>query len=399
MLSLAELQLALIAVNLFVLAVGAGYFALPQVRPTQDMNFNRSKIFRLSPAPLLILSLAISLCAAVAVAAILQQTGFSLESLGDLSTKRRVRENDQIVSSGGELRTLVTLFRINVYVLIVFWFFNPRMRGSKTLWVSAIISGIGALISSFLLSERGELVLLLLPLMGILVFANAISLRTVIIAFLSFLLFSNIVLVLRNTPSGETITATDILDSTSRIPINLVEAYNGTDVTKIGMIMNFADDPDHLMLGKSFVSWPIAMIPRRLWPSKPKDLNLDYYITENIYHETPEVTLGVVPPSLCGELFFNFSWPGIAVGGAFYGFLLRLLSARLASSQLNEQRLLTYFIVSPAATYLYNMTYTTPVALTIVKGTVLGFGLFFLYRAVAIRKLTPQSPPRFSSNP
>jgi hypothetical protein len=71
----------------------------------------------------------------------------------------------------------------------------------------------------------------------------------------------------------------------------------------------------------------VAFVPRVIWPDKPT-ITIGRYIT-NAYGSGPDVASDTAP-SLLGEFFINFGYPGIIGGMLFYGILLRLLHELLA---------------------------------------------------------------------
>lgn len=72
--------------------------------------------------------------------------------------------------------------------------------------------------------------------------------------------------------------------------------------------------------GSNFVDILSRFIPRSIWPEKPYTLNL---LLRQFYYG--DLASGV-PPTLIGEFYIALGPIGIAVGGIFYGWLLRCLA-------------------------------------------------------------------------
>ena len=75
--------------------------------------------------------------------------------------------------------------------------------------------------------------------------------------------------------------------------------------------------------GKTIARWGLAPIPRSLWADKPV-IPPGPEIGRTLYDQR----VAGVPPSLVGELYWNFSLPGVVIGAFGFGVLLHWLQAR-----------------------------------------------------------------------
>jgi len=100
---------------------------------------------------------------------------------------------------------------------------------------------------------------------------------------------------------------------------------NQIELAKTAHIMQAVGDELSLQHGKTIARWALAPIPRSLWRDKPV-----IPPGPEIGHEVYGQPVAGVPPSLVGELYWNFHLPGVIVGAFGFGLLLRFLQARIA---------------------------------------------------------------------
>ncbi len=98
---------------------------------------------------------------------------------------------------------------------------------------------------------------------------------------------------------------------------------NQIELAKTAHIMDAVGDELSLQYGRTVFRWVLAPIPRSLWPDKPV-----IPPGPEIGHEVYGQPVAGVPPSLIGELYWNFHLPGVVVGAFALGVLLRFLQAR-----------------------------------------------------------------------
>ena len=72
-------------------------------------------------------------------------------------------------------------------------------------------------------------------------------------------------------------------------------------------------------------------VPRFLWPDKPKHtLGREFGVTFRVVHILDQKTS--ISPTVTGELYWNFDIPGVVVGMALWGFLMRVFYRRYGES-------------------------------------------------------------------
>lgn len=100
---------------------------------------------------------------------------------------------------------------------------------------------------------------------------------------------------------------------------------------KLGLIYEVAGEDVPFMWGESIIAIVFAPIPRIWWEEKPS-VRVGQFVGKEIYLRD---NLSGVPPTLIGELYLNFWWPGVILGMALLGALSRRLYTRLALGPLH----------------------------------------------------------------
>ena len=100
---------------------------------------------------------------------------------------------------------------------------------------------------------------------------------------------------------------------------------NQIELAKTAHIMHALGDELSLQYGQTIARWALAPIPRSLWRDKPV-----IPPGPEIGHEVYGQPVAGVPPSLVGELYWNFHLPGVIVGAFAFGMLLRFLQAQFS---------------------------------------------------------------------
>ena len=85
------------------------------------------------------------------------------------------------------------------------------------------------------------------------------------------------------------------------------------------------DTPQYVPFQEGWTIWQcfIAFIPRVIWPGKPV-IGIGQWITDN-YTAPGHLIASQTGSSWMGELYLNFSWPGIAIGMFIFGVYFRFL--------------------------------------------------------------------------
>lgn len=86
--------------------------------------------------------------------------------------------------------------------------------------------------------------------------------------------------------------------------------------------------------GETYSYFVVALIPRALWPEKPRAGNANSFFGINYGFQTEEgakiTTFGV---SMLGESYINFGWPGVALIMLFQGLILGILQHMFGESR------------------------------------------------------------------
>jgi hypothetical protein len=118
----------------------------------------------------------------------------------------------------------------------------------------------------------------------------------------------------------------------------------GTDLSDVRifvLIQNFYGDELPLKFGSTFLRIFSQFIPRFLWPNKPFDLGIE------IGQLFSRDTLSGTPPGFFAEMYMNFSFPGVVLGGLFLGMLTAYLYKNWMLNPHNVTGLVLYSIVAP----------------------------------------------------
>ena len=87
--------------------------------------------------------------------------------------------------------------------------------------------------------------------------------------------------------------------------------------------------------GKTFLEFFTRFVPRAIWPAKPQPIS--FRITTMVGGASAGH-----PSTILGELYLNFKVPGVIVGMAVFGVLLRAMYAYLQSNRENAAAILLY---------------------------------------------------------
>jgi len=101
----------------------------------------------------------------------------------------------------------------------------------------------------------------------------------------------------------------------------LIERTYGAD--SFAMILDTTARTGHFEFGRTFLDMFWWYVPRALWPQKPLTYSIEFgqtFLSQSGFYRGRSVSAS---PSLIGELYLNFSWPGILLGGLITGIVLR----------------------------------------------------------------------------
>lgn len=97
-----------------------------------------------------------------------------------------------------------------------------------------------------------------------------------------------------------------------------------------------------LAWGATVARWALAPIPRSLWPDKPV-IQPGPIVGQTLYDQP----VAGVPPSLVGELFWNYHWPGVIVGSFLIGLGLRAVQTAFQPVRGGDPMRAALFVAGP----------------------------------------------------
>jgi len=221
----------------------------------------------------------------------------------------------------------------------VIWYVHYlTVKRSKLFWVHLVTSSL------MLMSLGGRSAVILLWLvLGVLYhyLVAPIRLRTLIVlGFVFIIVFSSGMLAFRTSTfqgfDAELFATT--VGTTFTLP-GVMRVLSGdlNSIDRFIMIMRGVPDELPLQFGTTFATFLVMPIPRAVWPSKP--VNADGLIVQTFF---PGWGGGGIPPSLLGEFYMNFLFPGIIFGMFVFGLICRMMYSYLTSNKNNAGVVLIY---------------------------------------------------------
>ncbi len=142
---------------------------------------------------------------------------------------------------------------------------------------------------------------------------------------------------------------------------------NQIELAKTAHILHAVPDELGFRYGQTIWIWLAAPVPRALWPDKPI-IPPGPIIGHQIYGQA----VAGVPPALVAELFWNFSLPGVLLGGFLFGTGLRWLEKNFLPVHGGETWRAALYVAGPM-TLGFNAV-----------GSSLGYGLFQMTLHLAV---------------
>jgi hypothetical protein len=253
----------------------------------------------------------------VATADFLRRTGFDMQTIADISSKRRVHvsETTRDFASLGYHRWAAHALMVPLFYMFVILWIGEKDKRAKRL---ALVSGACSIAFPFLVSNRSGVGFVLIGvLMAIALLRNIPYGRIVAAAFCLLVVFG----VMRGMRNDELQDASYLsrMVGEGKMLEDIVANRNFVGITKTTRI--FTDTPEKMEreYGMTFMLWAIAWVPRTMWPAKP-EISVGDRVTHEIFQEAMG---GGYPPGLIGELIINFGLLGMLVGCCAYGAGLR----------------------------------------------------------------------------
>jgi hypothetical protein len=123
----------------------------------------------------------------------------------------------------------------------------------------------------------------------------------------------------------------------------MVDRNAGADA--LALIMKYTPHPFPYQLGQHWLEIPLTFVPRQIWKDKP--VNLPTVEFEHTYMGEPNYFNGMSSMHLIGDLYKNFSLPGVICGMFVLGALLRFFYLYCSPSRSNSAGLFLYAALFP----------------------------------------------------
>lgn len=303
------LVLPLIAANFGILALGWGYTSgLGRVVvgwiPTPKNQLDQQRARR-AISILFFLGLCFFVLFVIS-------TGGIPNSLSAISAKRR--PPSEYLRWGTELIYIAAILSVIDHLYAEDSLVSTRGIRTATISLFAVLLPIYS-------SQRGTL--FSLAILAIVIYhysVRKLRISRVLLFIPIFVFFSNIMLAFRRASwqGGQ------VLAQLAPMSVDSVTSFFGADTTGITIFAHlFHKVPDEIsfQFGRTMIKWIVFPIPRSYWSEKPR--NLGQVLGEQIYQQGIGVVGAGTPPSVMGELYLNFSLPGMIVGMFLCGVILR----------------------------------------------------------------------------
>jgi hypothetical protein len=119
----------------------------------------------------------------------------------------------------------------------------------------------------------------------------------------------------------------------SQTPTSVPDLWSsGTDavaqrlggIVPLSLVIRYTPSSWDFQYGRTFVSALFALVPRFIFPNKPPAFNQGAF-GRAYYLQAPDDFYTSNTPTVPGELYLNFGWPGIVLGMMVYGAILRVI--------------------------------------------------------------------------
>lgn len=126
----------------------------------------------------------------------------------------------------------------------------------------------------------------------------------------------------------------------------LAKTFNGRnmlDISKCCHIINGVPRKMEYRNGEMLYAWLAAPIPTSQWPNKPKWTGQGVVVSQKIFGNKSDIN--GCPPSLIGELQWNFGWAGIWIGLFMAGLIYRQIFIAFYPHRDNPTCILLYTMI------------------------------------------------------
>ncbi|MCB2076468.1 MAG: oligosaccharide repeat unit polymerase [Novosphingobium sp.] len=285
-------------------SIQVGRFKLERVSQLANYSLNRE---RLNLA--LLACLALTLIGAYSYA---RYFGISLaDNIFAQSYKRTfqyVNDSGEIVRGAGWQFQFAQIALFGAFVLIAALFAQKIRLTFYSAGLLAALLLAGSYIP-FISQSRTPIILLLFNVCVIGYYYKRLSMRSAVVGVLLIAMIVSVMGTVRNENSGSGIEREGALDMT-------VGSGNGFDAVRSTAIITRMRERQLYMYGASYAAIPFSVIPRAVWPGKPKTA-LGQFVKRDLFNKRAEY-LGW-PPGFVAEAFINFGYIGILFIPFFIG--------------------------------------------------------------------------------
>jgi hypothetical protein len=358
---------------LAIFALQAGY-ALGHLIPRRRRSVPNLHPDRWNPRTLAIVCGGLIAASLVSTMLYSVQMGVDFSTPEAVSTKRRlvVEGADYEYAALGYLRWGASLANV-AFVLLVAEMATRKGPWKSRLGVAVVLAGLTSAILPIIASSRNQL---LLPAIYALIVwhyhGRPLRPRVVVTATLIAL---GVVMLLGNVRTAHQHDI-PLSDQISQVQEPLLGNRNWMDVAKTSHIVDEIDFSD-IRGGATMIGWIFAPVPRTVWSEKPA-VRPGIELGATVFNRGDRIRTGV-PPGLVGELYWNFHIPGVALGMALLGAILRYLYLAHAKHPSRSATIL-YSVVIVALSLQLPASDVSGVSITILRNVATYGALLLLLR-------------------
>lgn len=281
-----------------------------------------------------------------------------------------------------------SLLRSLLYVAIglVYWDILQFPRKRKYIRVSGLlILVLIAITQPFLVGARGQLLNILFML--IVPFHYLIRKVTAPRALILGV-FITIMVVFLGATRGSSVDISSVNLSKSDYSDFVLRSHRFFDLVSIGKIIEHVPENADYLYGSSFARFFVVPVPREIWSNKP--ISLGQVVGAQIYEVGVGVIGGGVPPTIVGELYFNFGGPAIIAGMFLFGVLMRAVYSLVNGKTKTPASVIIYAFSLMAIVGIFMGDFSLGLIGAMLK-------IVPFYIVLQISRLKPKNVRRFSS--
>lgn len=365
-LELSDIDPALIALGVGVVAMSVGYVSLPHRRVGKILaaTYDKTRLGSINSRRVGPMVIGATLASALGFILFAPSVGITnVETLlENPSVKRKLYIGDGSVALGYH-RWAMSLAS---YAFVLGWYdllaSDRRLLSRRGFAVAiAFLTGV---VYSVVTSSRADLISIVL--LGALVWLSVRRRQPGILATAAGLAIALLIIVVmfgfRAAGQHRGVeSVSEVLDARG-IAAATLGSPDWFGVSKTAPVIKRVPERYDFQYGRTLFTWAYAPVPRTIWKDKPP-VRIGSELGPPIYNHTTPTGM---PPGLVGELFVNFGWLGILVGMTLFGTIVR--------------RVDELYNNPPKAGALPTLAYallTLEIALRLPKGDVTGILLSF----------------------